>query len=246
MISSGCFYNNQEDVTVKKIIAIILSVSFVIILGARHAPAAEKQNTQALAKAPVYKPPLRGAPGGRVGGGTRGIGDMSTISVLAPDHVGLTANPQPSLFWSISKPVSAKMELAINEPQSSKPLLEVAIKTPLEAGIHAINLADYGVSLKPGKQYEWFVAIVPDPTQRSSDIMAGGAIEYAIPPKPLQDKLAKAGEKDQPAIYAEEGVWYNAVSSLSSLITANPGNKELKEQRAALLEQVGLKDVVSQ
>ena len=40
---------------------------------------------------PVYKPPLRGAPGGRVGGGTRGTPrDLFVLSALAPDHSGLT------------------------------------------------------------------------------------------------------------------------------------------------------------
>lgn len=230
----------------KNVVVIILTVTFALIIGTKPAPAEDNQKMQETAKAPVYKPPMRGAPGGRVGGGTRGIGDLSTIIVLAPDHVGLTVNPQPSLFWGISKPVSAKMEFALNESQNPKPILDVAIKTPLNAGIHGINLADYGITLKPGKQYEWFVAIVPDSAQRSSDIMAGGSIEYATASKPLHDRLAKAGEKDQPTIYAEEGIWYNAVSSLSALIAANPDNKALKEQRAGLLEQVGLKDVVSQ
>lgn len=230
----------------KNVVAFMLTVTLALISGATPAPAADNQETRKEAKTPVYKPPLRGAPGGRVGGGARSIGPLATVTVLAPDHVGLTSNPQPSLFWSVSKPVSAKMEFALNEPQNPKPILEIAIKTPVDAGIHRINLADHGITLKPGKQYEWFVAIVTDPTQRSSDIMAGGSIEYAAPSKPLRDRLAKAGEKGQHAIYAEEGIWYNAISSLSDLIAANPGDKSLKEQRAALLEQVGLRDVTSQ
>src|SRR5271168_697816 len=52
---------------------------------------------------PHYVPPMRGAPGGRTGGGSRGIkGSDLTIAVLAPDHVGLTAEDQPTLYWYAS------------------------------------------------------------------------------------------------------------------------------------------------
>src|SRR5436190_9662156 len=56
----------------------------------------------------IYKPPKRGAPGGREGAGTRGskepimrgAREPLTLAVLAPqDHTGLTAQEQPVLYW---------------------------------------------------------------------------------------------------------------------------------------------------
>jgi Flp pilus assembly protein TadD len=41
-------------------------------------------------------------------------------------------------------------------------------------------------------------------------------------------------------IYAEEGVWYDAIDALSRAIEKSPNDAALREQRAALLEQVGL------
>ena len=39
----------------------------------------------------VYKPPLRGAPAVRIDGGSRGSGvSLICLTVLAPDHTGLT------------------------------------------------------------------------------------------------------------------------------------------------------------
>ena len=38
------------------------------------------------ANMPVYNPPSRGAPAGRIGGGTRGGQNVFVLSVLAPDH----------------------------------------------------------------------------------------------------------------------------------------------------------------
>ena len=54
------------------------------------------------AKVPVYQLPTRGAPAGRVGGGTRGDKNVFVLSVLAPDHSALTTSEQPSLYWFIS------------------------------------------------------------------------------------------------------------------------------------------------
>src|SRR5262245_24503250 len=69
------------------------------------------QITSASVQAPVYTPPKRGAPGGRVGGGTRGPQrDVFVLSVFAPYHSGFTADEQPSLYWFISNSTSLPVE----------------------------------------------------------------------------------------------------------------------------------------
>src|SRR5512134_1193228 len=78
-------------------------------VGSQEKPPASPPSvqTQTASTAPVYKPPLRGAPRGRIGGGTRGTGlDSLALSVLAPDHSGLTIREQPSLYWIISNPTA--------------------------------------------------------------------------------------------------------------------------------------------
>ena len=78
------------------------SLTILVPVAPGHAqqkpPAAATPDAKATASAPVYKPPLRGAPGGRVGGGTRGTGrEAFILSVLAPAHTGLTSSEQPVL-----------------------------------------------------------------------------------------------------------------------------------------------------
>jgi len=48
---------------------------------------------------------------------------------------------------------------------------------------------------------------------------------------------------DAPFIYAEAGIWYEALSTLSLLIKKEPRNKRFRKERASLLEQVGLERV---
>jgi Domain of Unknown Function (DUF928) len=193
------------------------------------------------ANGPVYNPPKRGAPGGRVGGGTRGIQrEVFVLSVLAPDHSGFTINEQPTLYWFISKETSLPVELTVMDPQGVQPILETRLPAPITAGVHRIRLSEYNVHIEPGAAYRWFVAVVPDADRRSKDIMAGGAIERVAMPEGLKAKLAQASKPDLPSIYAEAGLWYDTVAAISELIDAAPQDQALRKQRTALLSQVGL------
>jgi len=200
----------------------------------------QSKKTESSATVPVYTPPKRGAPGGRVGGGTRGIQrEVFLLSVLAPDHSGFTTSEQPSLYWFISNSTSFPVELTVMDPQGIQPILETRLPAPVQAGVHRIRLSDYNVRLSPGAAYRWFVSVVPDTDRRSKDIMAGGAIERVEMPEGLKAKLAQA-KSDLPPIYAEAGLWYDTVAAISELIEAAPQDQALRKQRTALLSQVGL------
>jgi len=168
----------------------------------------------------VYKPPKRGAPGGRVGGGTRGTQrEVFVLSVLAPDHTG---------------------ELTLMDPEGVQPILETRLAAPIKPGVHRVRLADHNIRLKPGEAYRWFVTVVPDSDRRSKDILAGGAIERVDVPNDLKARLAAAKKSEVFSLYADAGMWYDAVAAISDMIDAAPQDQALRQQRAALLSQVGL------
>lgn len=193
---------------------------------------------------PVYKPPLRSAPRGRVGGGSRGPGDqLPVLSVLAPDHTGLTVQQQPSLFWHLSSSATYPVELTIIDDQSVPPLLTTRFSPPMQSGVQRVRLADYGFRLLPGVQYQWFVALVVNEDRRSRDVIAGGSIERTELSDPLQSKLAQATKAEALHIYARAGLWYDAMTTISNMIDETADDQVLRMQRAALLEQVGLPEV---
>lgn len=192
----------------------------------------------------VYRPPMRGAPVARIGGGTRGIGDMMLeLVVLAPDHTGLTLKEQPTLYWYVSEAVPARLEVTMINDEAIDPALEEEIVTPGHAGIQGIDLAKLGARLKPGLEYRWFVSVVADPTQRSNDIVASGTIRRITPGETLKARMAGADQRTLARIYAEEGLWYDTIDALSRMIEKSPNDFALREQRAGLLEQVGLGSV---
>lgn len=187
----------------------------------------------------VYKPPLRGAPAVRIDGGSRGSGvSLICLTVLAPDHTGLTIHDQPALFWYQSEPADVPFELTVIEEGRPQPLLRIRLPDAKKAGIQHVRLSDHGVRLVPGVEYEWVVALVVDPESRSKDVVASGFIQQVEPSAALSARVANANKEDLPAIYAEEGLWYDALETL--LTDVQSGNPALQAESAALLSQAGL------
>jgi hypothetical protein len=186
--------------------------------------------------------------GGRVGGGTRSTrpSPCSTkLSVLVPeDHGGLTTEAQPTLYFFLSHDTECPVEFVLNDRRQVPPLVEAAVKTPRTAGVHAIRLADFGLSLEPDVDYDWFVQVKAPDAKKSPDAYAGGQIRRVAAPSGLADELAKPGA--QPAeVLGQSSLWYDAVNSLSAQIDAAPGNTALRLQRAGLLEAQGLDEVAA-
>ena len=78
------------------------------------------QNAAAqLADIVTYKPPKRGAPGGREGAGTRGLQTLPTLAILTPkDHTGLTVQEQPVLYWYLSQETQHPVDIILTDRQS--------------------------------------------------------------------------------------------------------------------------------
>lgn len=190
---------------------------------------------------PVYRPPLRGAPGGRIGGGTRGPeGPVPTLVALAPDHVALTADEQPVLFWFLSASTTQPLEVTLVDDRVVPPLLAVRLSPPLPAGIHSLSLKEHGVRLQTGVHYRWFVALVMDSDRRSRDVLTGAALERVELPATLRDRLPGAGDAAAVRAYAEAGIWYDALARAAECIQHGQGDRLCREQRAVLLEQIDL------
>jgi hypothetical protein len=209
-----------------------------------------KSKTESAPPPIAYKAPQRGAPATRVGGGTRSV-DMKVagLSVLAPNETGYTTREKPTIYWFVSETLTSPVELTITSTASlqdaATPALEITLQPPIAKGLHALALEAHGVVLKPGVEYQWFVAVVSNAAQRSNDVIAGGSIKRIAQSEAVQTRLKETAPANRPALYAGEGLWYDAIEDLSKLISADPGNRRLREQRAALLEQVGLGDAAA-
>lgn len=211
----------------------------------RYTPPAVKPS-QGKASVPVlYVPPEIGVPSRRIGAGTRGMGRQASLQILAPDHLGYTTEEQPTLYWYLAERTTTPIVFTIREEGAVEPLVDVELPSPDAAGVQPVRLAEHGVKLRPGASYQWFISLVPDPARRSKDFAVGAWISRREPDAALRARLAEAKDGRKEAIYAESGIWYDAIGALSSRIASAPSDRGLREQRAALLEQAGLSEVAA-
>lgn len=202
----------------------------------------QAQNTEA-----TYQPPQRGAPKRRVGGSSRGAEDtLPAVMLLVPEHAGHTISENPPLYWYLSKPTRVRVEITLIDEKGETPLIEYSLDNAQGPAVHRIDLAKHNVQLKPDVEYQWSISVVPNPNERSNDVMSGGAVKRVAVPPALAAKRAQVKDKAELArLYAAEGIWYDAIALYSELIEQRPDDKAIRMQRAALLEQVGLKDVAA-
>src|SRR5262245_16802105 len=190
---------------------------------------------------PLYQLPKVGKPRGRIGGGRRGaMGAVAELQALVPDHVGQTASAQPSLYWYLAQPAGdVAFELTLIDGSSVDPLVDVRLDKP-SAGLQRVRLADLGVELKPGQEYQWSVAAVPDPEDHSKDVVASGWIERVAAPDDMQARLRAAGPDGAASVYGAAGLWYETLDAACERVRQNPDSDADRQRLAALLEQVGL------
>ena len=217
----------------------------------RPDPAAEKpapQPPEPAAEIPVYKPPkpTRGSfPRNLTGAATRGRGsaDAPLVLALAPDHLGLTVNAQPNLYWFLESDSAIRVDFTLIDEESVNPLLEITVAGPLRGGVHTVRLADHGLSLEPGRWYEWSVAVVTGGRDPSEDRISRGFITRIDLPADLTRQLEARGPEQAVHVLAESGLWYDAITALSIGIETQAEKQPLRRARAALLDQVGLTPV---
>ncbi len=199
------------------------------------------------AKRPLLKyaaPKSAGSMGLRVDGdgGSRGAGGMNAaIYLLAPEGEALTTQKQPALFYfqrGGEKAAQSNLTFTVVDPSQAAPLLKAKAENP-EPGFRRVQLSRHAVELTPGVRYEWRVSLGGEGEGRSSDVFASGVIRY-VEPSPELIKALEAAPGKRAEIYAEHGIWYDALEEVSNLILAEPQNTEWERARASLLEQIGL------
>jgi hypothetical protein len=193
----------------------------------------------------TFKPPPRGAPGGRVGGASRGTfgppAPLPTIELLAPnDHTGLTTNPAPALYYFVSGPVTWPTLFTISAPGQPAPVLEVPIPAPASAGIYRLDPAAYGVRLEPGILYTWSVSAILDPRIRAHDIVASATLQLRRWDAAAAAAAGAPSPLQRAVLDARDGFWYDAVAAAVAAAPAY-GRAALD----ALMGDVGLTEPVA-
>ncbi|MGH0028244.1 MAG: DUF928 domain-containing protein [Myxococcota bacterium] len=163
--------------------------------------------------------------------------ELPTIRALGPDHLGLTSLASPTLYWSLDAATDVPVELSIVSEEDPEPLLEVRVPAP-RAGVHALDLAEHGVTLPVGTPLSFFASLVPDEARRDDDVVSGAGLLRVEPGASLRERLEEAPPERRAHVLAGAGYWYDAFATVSDWLAAEPDAEGLRAYRDALIGQL--------
>ncbi|MUG96773.1 DUF928 domain-containing protein [Scytonema sp. UIC 10036] len=196
------------------------------------------------------------SPGGRRYGGARRTGCPKDVELQLTALVpatesqptitnvwGLTSVERPILWFYTPYNKSSKYpaDFELLDDQST-PIYKTAISLPNVAGVIGVPLPPLAV----GKQYRWFLNVYCDREGQETPIFVEGVVQRVNLSQAIQEQLRKAEPIQQIAIYANNGIWHEALTTLAQLRQKNPNDATLAENWKELLTSVGLTQFVTQ
>jgi hypothetical protein len=164
---------------------------------------------------PPTPPPNLGDPGDRgQGGGSRGPCDVyrAASALLPSSHWGLTTNDRPTVWLNLPQGLGAEVPLvfALEDAQGKVLFKELTMAVQQEAGPVPFAFPETAPALQVNQQYRWSISIYCDAKVPDRPVVIRGGIgRSASTPKTIG-----LSPIDRAAIYAEQGFWYDALTTL--------------------------------
>jgi hypothetical protein len=203
-----------------------------------------------LSQARTIQFPAVGTPRRREGAAVRGGCDRiaeKPVPLLPTTEPVLTAAKYPTFFVDLPKSSAKEAELFLLSSDKEREVYKTTVTLPHKPGIVSFSFPADGTMppLEVGKNYYWQLSVVCGSQDQEEYMLIEGPVQRVELNPNLVDKLKKAPPREHPAIYAEAGIWYDAITSLAQLRRSSPNDSTLAADWAELLKSVGL-DAVAQ
>lgn len=158
-----------------------------------------------------------------------------------------TLSSRPTFWVYVSSiPENTELEFTLQDAVGNQELYNTRFVVNGQTGLLGVRLPDTAPELAIGENYFWEIAMRCDPEGGSTNLISTSSwvqrvdpnqikTTSAFDPKPLVRELARASNLDKPSIYANLGIWQDAVTALIDLQQKQPNNKELREDWRNLL-----------
>lgn len=255
----GIFMNRNHKPLCLTILRVCLGLAIIPVLPG-FALAEPMVNISTLARLGSWKisqkftPPDRGTPKTTAGGGTRGEGcptGKKALTALIPKiKLGLTLSDRPTFYWFLPVATTNTGKFSLQD-QKGNLIFEVPVHLPNKSGIMGFTPPEKMLNLQVGNQYHWFLTLPCDADhdiEEMEDIQTiEGWIEKVQDPK-LSQKIAKTKPSQLSQVYADAGIWYEAIDNLIKQRCIAPEDKAVIANWQALLgsDSVGLTNVAGE
>lgn len=187
--------------------------------------------------------------------------EQPPLTALVPENgLGVTVSAQPTFYVYVPGRSPSALRFA-QSPQALPLQVEFRLKdknnidiyqtsfqTTGKPGIVAITLPNQ-VGLLPlevGQDYQWTFSVGCSKNDFSSENIVGGLVRRIELNPTLNNQLKQASPQKQIELYAEAGIWQDALATLIQLRRDNPNDSAVVSTWAKLLSSVDLKDITQE
>ncbi|MEI1373813.1 DUF928 domain-containing protein [Nostoc sp. UHCC 0926] len=243
--------------------SLLVSLTPVLAKPTLSSSLSDRNAKTTLAQATTFNlPPLPPGPppGGRVRGGAKRGEPICPLTkpkltALVPftesaeviNVWGQTTLERPSWFFYVPYTKDSPYEVEfVLQDQDSNDIYRPQIALPDKPGVISVSLPSTAPALALNKQYRWFFTINCNKQTISPPTFVEGVIVRVELNPTVVKKLQTPELLKQYAIYAENGIWYDALTILAQLRQKNPKDPTLQAEWRHLLEQIHLDDIAAE
>ncbi|MBD2464604.1 DUF928 domain-containing protein [Oscillatoria sp. FACHB-1407] len=205
-------------------------------------------------------PPERGIPEGRTrGGASRGdcsaAATAQSLTALAPSTPlntptarnsvwGLTTVEHPTFWFYIPYEITPNlpMEFVLLDEEDNV-VYQTTLTLNSPSGVINITPPSTAPGLEVGKMYRWYFLVY---CNADNPIFTQGGIQRITPNAELAAMLQRSPARERAMLYATNGIWFDALTTLATLRQAEPNNGAIAADWTSLLQSVDLEDVAQQ
>lgn len=192
-----------------------------------------------------------GEPGSRTGGGRRNPCkvDEKQLKALVPGYkiletelvLGFTNAEHPT-FWFYLPYSGCPLEFVLKDEEDNDIYQTTLTASDTRPGVISVRLPSTVAPLKIGKRYHWYFSVLN--SRKPDEVLDGvdGWVQRESLNLTVQSQLEKATLPQRIALYAANGMWYEALTAASELRRTDANSNDW----GVLLQAVGLDDVASE
>jgi hypothetical protein len=191
-----------------------------------------------------------GRPRRRGGAGSRGC-EMAQgkpyLTALVPEmSAGLTLSQSPAFWFYLPYTLTSNqsIEFVLKDDQDRYIHKTELSSTEVSPGVIRLSLPST-VALEPNSNYHWYFVVHCNPQNQNRIVYANGLIRRVERPR-LTQQLKSVSPQERTQLYANEGIWYDALTNLGDRLLVSPKNSQLKQDWTGLLQTVGLENLASE
>ncbi len=219
------------------------------------------------------EPENRGAPSDRKGAGSRGecpvVANKPLLTGIVPlvertlkqkqqgkinslsskFVLGLTVSEYPTFWFYVPysrKDINSVKFVLLDENNNYVTKKPIPVKIFGTPGVISVTLPKTEKPLEVGKFYHWFLSVDCQTQSQSEDTVVEGLVQRIESNSNLMRRIERATPQERVALYAQEGIWQDALTLLGELRRTQPRNTTLISDWKNLLTSVELQSLAGE